>query len=232
MRKLFWGLFFITAGAFIILDHVYSFTNIRLISLLLTIFLVAVFLKSLFKLKFGGMLFSLAFLCIIYSEPLNLENITPWPVLLTALLGTIGLSILFNKHCFYKKGCFSKYHRNDFSEVVNNEDGDKVNFSVNFGSSIKYINSEDFKIANLKCSFGGMKVYFDNAKIIGETATVNLDVSFSGVELYIPKDWKIINKADISLGAIEEKNSGDSKAKKTIVLTGKVSLSGVEIMYI
>lgn len=239
MRKIFWGLFFIAAGAFVILNQFYTYTDINLLSLLLTIFILAIFIKSLLRINFSGILFSLAFLCIIYSAPLHLESVTPIPVLLTAFLGSIGLSIMFNRHGFHD-GCrmgghhYHHHHHNHehFSEVINGVDGDEVNFNVSFSSSIKYVNSEDFKMANLRSSFGSMQVYFDNAKMKGDSATINLDVSFSGVELYVPKNWKIVNKVDVALGAVEAKNENQNITEKTITLTGKVSLGGVEIIYI
>lgn len=235
MRKIFWGLFFVAAGAFVVLDQFYTFTNITLLSLLLTIFVVAMLIRSLYKVSFVGILFSLAFLAIIYSEPLHLEKVTPTPVLLAALFGSIGLSILFNRHRFYNKCHFERHHHHDhekYSEVINGVDGDTVTVDVNFGSSIKYVNSEDFKTANLRSNFGSIKVYFDNAKIVGDSATINIDLSFSGVELYIPKEWKINNKIDATLGGVDIKNENNEKTKKTVTLTGRISLSGVEIIYV
>ena len=44
------------------------------------------------------MLFSLAFAAILFDEALGIEAITPWPVLGAALLGTIGLNMIFNKN--------------------------------------------------------------------------------------------------------------------------------------
>ncbi len=229
MKKVFWGLFFIAAGAFVLLDHLVGFTDINLFSLVCTILLIPIFVKSIFSLNFAGILFPLAFLCIIYSEPLNLESITPIPVLLTALFGSIGLSIIFDKHSIVY---FNSAKDEHFDQIINGEDSEEVYLNVNFGSSIKYINSEDFKIAKLKCSFGAMKVYFDNAKITGDNAVIDLDISFSGVELYIPKEWRIINKVGVSLGGVEQKNNSRDEFKKTVTLTGNVNLAGVEIIYI
>ena len=36
---------------------------------------------------------------------------------------------------------------------------------TSFSSSIKYVNSDDFLGADVKCSFGGIKIYLDNALI-------------------------------------------------------------------
>lgn len=229
MKKVFWGLFFITAGVFVIVDQFGNYTGMSLFNLLCTILLIPIFITSLFRLKFFGILFSLAFAAIIYKEQLNIEDINTTSILLTALLGSIGLSILFGKHHF----CKIHSHKKNYNEVViNNPDGNEVDFSVSFGSIIKYVNSEDFKVANLKSSFGSMKVYFDNAKIKGDNATINLDVSFSGVELYFPKEWRIIDKVDSTLGAVEQKNNCKESGEKTVTLSGKVNLGGVEIFYI
>lgn len=232
MKKLFWGLFFIVAGAFVIVDQLVGYTDIGLFSLICTIFLIPIFISSLFKLNFTGILFSVAFLAIIYKEPLNIENINSWSILLTALLGSIGLSILFNKRHFHKGKCYRKCGSEHFDEVINSTDGEEVDFNVNFGSSIKYINSNNFKRADLRCNFGAMKAYFDNAKMVEDNAIINLDVSFGGVELYFPKEWRVINKVNNTLGAVEEKNNNREKTEKTVTLTGKVSLGGVEILYV
>jgi hypothetical protein len=175
IKKIFWGLFFIVAAAFIIINQLGYFTNIGLFSLILTIFVTAIFISSVYHVNFFGILFSIAVILIIYNEPLHLEAITPWPVLITAFLGSIGLSIIFGKaHIYTKHVCCGEH----YDQVVNDPDADTVDFAVNFGSSIKYINSENFKKANLISSFGALKVYFDNAKIVGDEANINLDVSF------------------------------------------------------
>ena len=225
--KIFWGLFFIVGAIFIIINQLGYYSNLKLLPLVLTIFIVAIFIKSIIHINFFGILFSIATIIIIYNNELGLESITPWPVLITALLGSIGLSIIFGSHKFIN------YNTDEhFDKVVNDKDNDVIEFQVSFGSAIKYVNSEDFKSANLKSSFGALKVYFDNSKIKDEEATINLDVSFSGVELYLPKEWKIINKVNSSLGSLEEKNRHSNTTNKTIILTGNVHLGGVEIIYI
>lgn len=226
MKKLFWGLFFITAGAVVITNQLGYFTDVNLFGLFWTIFIIPILIKSLFRLEFTGIFFSIAILVIIYAKPLNLEAITPLPVLLTALFCSIGFGILF------KKRNYTGYHKEHFDTIVNSEDDSTINYAVNFGSSIKYINTDDFRNANLNCSFGALKVYFDNAVIQGDSATIHLDLSFAGAELYIPKDWKVVNKIDVTLGGVEEKNKGYLESRKTIILTGKLSLSGISIIYV
>lgn len=226
MKKLFWGLLFVTAAAAVIVSSLGYFSGVNLFGILCTIFLIPIFIKSIIGANYAGVFFPLAFIGIIYSGPLGIDAITPLPILLAALLLSIGFSIMFKKN--YK--CYS--NKENFDSIVNETDESNIDFRVSFGSSIKYINSDDFKYANLSCSFGAMKVYFDNAKIVESNAVVNLDISFSGVELFIPSDWKVINNVDISMGGLDEKNKPGKNTEKTITLTGKVNLSGVEIIYI
>lgn len=232
-RNYFWGLFFISAAAVILINQLGYFGEVNLFSLICTILLIPIIIKSLFSLNFGGILFPTAILGIIYAEPLGITNLTPWPILAIALFASIGLSLIFKPFRFQqviKKHGFT--NNEGFDEIINTEDKNFVDLSVNFGSCIKYVNTDEFEKANIGCSFGAMKVYFDNTKIKGEEASINLNVSFGGVEIYIPKTWKIINKADVSLGSIEEKNRNSSETNKTLYIYGKVNFAGVEIIYI
>lgn len=228
-ERLFWGLFFIIAAAFIIISKLGMLGDIGVFSLLLTVFIAACLIKSVMYKSVGGILFSIAFLCIIYAKPLGIEAITPWTVLGAALLGTIGASFLYHP----KRDWFS-YHSHHISgnETVETVNDAQLEFNTNFGGSIKYINSDDFQSAKLRCSFGSMKVYFDNAMIQNGQAVVQLDVSFAGMELYIPKSWRVVNNVDASFGGIDEKNHCEAAGTPVLNLVGKVSFAGVEIIYI
>jgi len=225
-NKIFWGLFFIVSAGFVMLNQFDSYINVGILPLVLAILIIALLIKSIYPPKFFGIMFSLAGLVLLYDNVYGVEVITTWPVLFTALLSSIGLSIIFGKH-YSTKSCDKHYDK-----VINDKDEDNVRVDVKFGSSIKYVNSDSFKEANINCSFGSIAIYFNDAKIKGDNATINLDASFSGVELYIPKEWKVINNVDSNLAGIEEKNNNNSITSKTVTITGRVSFAGIEIIYI
>lgn len=228
-KNWFWGLFFILAAIFILLNQFGYFTQISLFSLICTIILIPIILKSCYYLNFSGILFPLAILCIIYAEPLGITNLTPWPVLAIALFGSIGLSLIFGSYSHHT----CHHHREEnFGEVIDSPDENIVHFDVHFGSSIKYIHTDHLQQANINCSFGAAKVYFDHATLAPEGAQIHLDVSFSGVELYIPKSWHVVNKTAVFLGGIEEKNKNMQAEGPIVTLVGKVSFSGLDILYI
>lgn len=228
VRNVLWGLFFIAAGGLIIANQLGYLAGIGLFSLIVTIILIPVIVKSAMHLNFWGILFPFALLGIVYAEPLGITALTPWPILAVALFGSIGLSLIFGKtnyhHC--------SYHNENFDQVINEPDGDTIELGVKFGSSIKYVNADDFKRGDFGCSFGAMKVYFDNAKLNPAGAEINIDVSFGALELYIPKSWNVANKLSTSFGGVEEKNRNYNAEGSTVILNGRVSFSGVEIIYV
>ena len=229
-EKVFWGFLLILAGIFLIVSKLGYFTNVNVFSLLLTAFLVVVIVKSLFKLEFSGVLFPMAFICIIYDEQLGLTSITPWTVLIAALLGSIGLSMIFHKRTKWVN--FECDFEDDKFEKIDVEDESRVRVKTSFGGSIKYINTDNFEQADLKCSFGAMKIYFDKATMSKDSAVVRLKASFSGVELFVPKNWKVENKTNVFLASIEEKNRCNEITTNTLTLVGDIKFSGVEIIYI
>ncbi len=232
MKKemVFWGILFILMGVFLIISKLGYFPNVNVISLLLTAFLVAVIVKSLVRLNFAGVLFPIAFICIIYDKQLGITNITPWTVLIAALLGSIGFSMIFHKHT---KCVNFKFDSEDYKfEKIDVEDESHVRIKNSFTSSIKYINTDNFEQADFNCSFGAMKVYFDKAIMSNNNAIVRINASFSGIELYIPKEWNVEDKTNVVLGSINEKNRNNQVTTNTLTLVGDIKFSGVEIIYI
>lgn len=230
-ERIFWGLFFILGAMAVVVSKLGFLENVSWWNLFFSVFLAAALIKSVFSRNPWGILFSLAFLCILYAVPLGITALTPWTVLGAALLGSIGCSILFHprKHSWYHY-----HHMNHEAESIEGEtvEGDTINLSTSFAGSVKYITSDDFKKANLNCSFGSMKVYFDNAMIESGRASVALDASFCGIELFIPRHWKVDNLVSASFGGVEEKNRNASAGTPVLQLTGHISFGGVTIVYV
>ncbi len=229
-ERYFWGALFILAGVFMVVSRLGYFPNVNVLSLLLTVFLGAVIVKSIPRLNFAGILFPLAFIAIIYDKELGITAITPWTVLLAALFGSIGLSMIFHKHM---KCVHHDHQHEDYSfEKIDIEDEGHVVYKSAFGESAKYVNTDKFEKGDFECSFGAMKIYFDHAMMKNQNAIVKLEVSFAGVELFIPKSWKVEDRTSVFLGGVSEKNRSYEGATNTLTLVGDVSFAGVEIIYV
>ena len=233
MKKdnLFWGLFLIASAVLILVAKLGAFPDMSVMKIFWTLVFSVALVNSIVKLAFPGVFFSLAFLGILYDVELGITAITPWTILLVALLLSIGVSLIYTP----KKKKVTPNHRQvdsgDFV-VFDEEDGNQFDFTSSFVGSIKYVNSDNFESANIEAKFAGMKVYFDNAVIQNGHATVNLNVSFAGVELYVPKNWRVDNQMSASFGGVEEKNRGEGADGPILTLRGNVSLGGVTILYV
>lgn len=229
-KDLFFGLLFILAAALIIINQFGFFTGVSMFDIVATVILSGIFIKSVYHMNFWGIFFPLALICIIFDDQLNITGFTPWPVLLTALLFSIGFSLIF------KRSGVWFHHQWDAtyfgSKVQNEQDGSIIRCSATFGECMKYVNSENFEKAEISSSFGEVKVYFDKAQIPSGKADIYLNVSFGEAVLYIPSSWKIINKTGVFLGEFSEKNNNSGAVSPIVTIHGNISFGEAEIIYI
>lgn len=242
MRKknMFWGIVCILAAIFLVVSKLGMFGEIGFWSLMFTMFLVVALIKGICERNFTDILFSIAFLLIVYDKQLGIEALTPWTVLGAAALGSCGLSFLFPKK--ERKDCFCteewKRHRHNHHNgkaeevIIDIEENGYIKQTTKFGASTKYVNCDNFKQAELECSFGAMSVYFDKAQVKDGKAYVSMQVRFAGMELYVPKEWSIVNDVNTALGAVEEKNKNCPDGSVVLMLNGSVQFAGVDIIYV
>lgn len=233
----FWGFFFIACGVLLIGTKLFDWDfHFSLWKIFWTIGFGMWFLKSFAKKNFYGIFFSAAFLGIVYDDFLNIEKLTPFPLLFAALLLSIGCSMAFPnaKRNKYRISC------NSGTEIIN-EDGEvvyvpyeenKIFYEVTFSSAVNYVESSAFSNAYFSCNFGALKVYFDRATMAGDEAIVTIDNNFGGTDLYFPKEWKVINQMSTAFGGVSEKNSGNWDGIHKIVLKGDTNFGGVSIYYV
>ncbi|WP_075680758.1 LiaF transmembrane domain-containing protein [Roseburia sp. 831b] len=228
--KIFWGLFFILAAVYLVVSRIYALPEVSIFGIVLTVFFIWMFINGIRKLNFYEILFSVAFVCCIYAKPLGIENLTPWPVLGAALLGSIGLSMIFRKKNTWSWNSGDAKILNATSKDQCN--GEHVRCENNFGSSIKYINSDNFCNAELENNFGSLTVYFDNAVIQSGTAYVRIENNFGETNLYIPKEWKINNNIDRSFGGVTEEGRWEGTSSNMLYIQGETNFGSIKIIYI
>ena len=228
-RKIMWGSFLLLAGAMVIING--SGTFIGTFPLLCCILVIPIMLESLLHLNFWGIFIPPAIIGIIFRGDLGIEHITPWPLLAAAVLLSIGCSVLFGKseNSCGRCGYFHLEEKVSIDDIPD----DDMTCNVNFGASSKYIRSQNFELAYFNCNFGSIKAYFDNAKLSPNGARLHITAKFSGIELFIPKHWKVANNVSAVLAGVEEKtrNMPDPNSP-VLTLTGNISLSGIVIYYV
>lgn len=229
-RKIFWGIIFIIGALALLVVKLGYLEGIGFWSILFTIVLFGILVDGIISKSFGQILFPMALLVIVHDKLLGLEAITPWPVLGAALLGTIGLSIIF-PNVGWKKHMHGKARRKEMCD----EDilkGEQICFSCAFGEAVKYLSGQEISCVQLKNSFGELSVYFDGAILKNGTAEVYVDNSFGETVLYIPKEWSVINDIKAVFGDSAEQGPHMSDGSATLHIYGKVGFGECEIRYL
>ena len=72
--KVFWGIFFILAAVYVIISKFGILPDIGVFSIILTVFFLWLFVEGIRNVNFWEILFSIAFICIIYDERLELQH--------------------------------------------------------------------------------------------------------------------------------------------------------------
>ena len=78
-KNLIWGLFFILAGAAVILSKLGLLGGVSALSVVISLLLIPIIVNSIRRLNFWGIFCPLAVMAILFAEPLGIEKLTPFP---------------------------------------------------------------------------------------------------------------------------------------------------------
>ena len=169
-------------------------------------------------------------------EPLGWPQLSVWLLLLTAIFVSIGLSLIFHNRMHKRWKKWTNCGENIGVHAPSDEyiDGDSVSISESFNEVSKYLHADCLRQANISSSFGKLNVFFDNVKLSPNGAEVYVDVSFGKIELYLPKDWRVIDQVHTSAGAVSNNPRTGAASPDMPILTvkGRVSFGNLELRYI
>ncbi|MDO4167392.1 MAG: LiaF-related protein [Eubacteriales bacterium] len=236
-NKLFFGICFLLGAVALILNRLGYFTinkHLNLFTIILTIFFIWTLIQGVYHINFTAILFSLAFLAIIYDEPLGITVLTPGTVLAAAILGSIGLGLLFPKHLSprHRTQEFSQQHISKSAKIFDAPDQEEIHLSNTFGASIKYINTDTFICGNFDNSFGELKIYFDNTLLKNGEAEININNTFGSTILYIPRTWRVENYVRCFFGDFKEELKPVPADGPVLKIYGEVVFGEAKVIFI
>lgn len=235
-RNWFWGLFFLLSGVFVIFSQLGFFGTIGVASVLVSILLLAIMIKSLIRREWVGIFVPLAFLYMIYSAPLKLIAISPWILIASALLISIGMSIIFKKkwHNYGQSNKWCNHDWDNHAHVNEKIDANNPYAGVSMSSSSIYLHADNLQGGHFNCNLGTLEVYFDEVKMSGDSVELFLDCNLGTIKMYIPRDWSVTENLNLNLADVKYKTrfAPRSEGAPGITLTGSVTLGDVQIFYI
>lgn len=248
-RNLLWGLFLIFITVYLVgwklglIKNIGLLAGASLFDIILGIIFLVFLIKGIAKISFTQIFFSLAVLGIIFDKQLHIEKITPWIILLAALLLSIAMNLIFSgikKESFYnyvkKSANTKKQYTYTDSEQIPDADklfGNGVCCKNSFGEFTKYITSDNFVHGEFTCQFGELNIYLTDAIIQGNSASIDVYLRFGELTLFIPKQWRTDCQANRLFAGINIQGAGNRNPDaKILIINGNVSFGELKIIYI
>lgn len=231
-NKIFWGIVLVLGAVAILAQRLGFLEGIGFWPIFFSVCLASFLIRGIIRRRIGTILFSLAFLIIVNDEFLHLEAITPWPVLFAALLGTMGLKLLFPGLARRNGGHFVRIgsgQESPLNEYVQN--GETVSYDNVFGESIKYIEGEISRV-EADNVFGAMQIYFTEATLLNGSAIVNVDGVFGSVELYVPSSWTVILDVEHVFASTEEEGRCNPDGQNVLHVGGDIVFGSLRVIHV
>lgn len=206
-KNYFWGTVLILLAAYLIVARLGLIPELPVVTVLLTVLFAYLIVRGIIKRDFFEIFIPAALIGCLYDEQLHITVITPWILLLAALLVSIGLTLIFKNAG--KKAEWKNQARFS-SRIDNSMDGAYVMVRNTFSETNKYVNSNFFAKADIQNTFGQCNVFFNNAVIANGNAQINVKNSFGEVNLYLPRTWRADVTRDCAFGEVNLRGEGNS----------------------
>lgn len=144
-----------------------------------------------------------------------------WKYMLCLIAVVWGLTLLF----FSNKKSSDRRHNSEQAAPVVLDD----NIEVNFGKQEYSYDGQPFEGADVHVSFGFVGLDLRDADI-RDGAVINVDCSFGGIQIRLPKGVCINNRIDTTLAGVDcDCCTQPTDGAKTIYLKGHCNFGGIEI---
>lgn len=243
--RIFWGVGLIAAAVFLVIDqlHLLPFT-LGFWAIFWTVVFVASLITSVINKNLYGAIFSIAFLVIVYAKPLHISALSPWTILLVAILVSAGISLIFRNSFKPTIIINGKKVNANWSDLINKNfkadnvitdnsfgvDSDNVVISGKMTEASRYIHSQNLKTVTIDSSMGDVSVYLDDAKAAGDEVIMNINTSMCDVDVYIPSDWQVENNMQNSLSDVDIDHSKGTGTK--LILQGRNTMGDLTVKHV
>lgn len=238
----FWGIFFLAAAALVIVNQMGILTyKLGFWAIVGTIIFALSLIDGIINRRITESVFSFAFLLMIFAQPLHIEKLVPWTILLAAVLISIGLGIIFRNrfHTVVYANKKIKDFRDKreavsnhlFSDTISNERGSHIVINHTLSDTSRYIHSQELETIDVNGKMGEINIYLDDAHAAGDTVIMNLNVTMAEINVFLPLAWQIGNNLDTSITELEVDGTSNGGGP-TLLIQGHASMSNINIKYV
>jgi predicted membrane protein len=221
--RIFWGLILIILGALFLMDRIGGFDFGYMISTYWPVIFIIVGFSILVSSGFrhpGAGFFFIVFGVFFLLAELDVLEYGAWHYIWPCLIILAGFWLL-------ARPALLRRSSEKFPEIKEND----IDLSCVFSGMKRRVESQNFRGGRVMALLGGLELDFTAAGLEGGKATIEATAVLGGVDITVPKEWKVVIEGAPVLGAIEDKrrNVPQAEAKATLFIKGTAILGGVEI---
>jgi hypothetical protein len=156
-----------------------------------------------------------------------------WPALLVLLGVQILLRSLFGRPA-WERG--RRAHsaraagRDMFPRKITSQGGPRLVAEILFSGAREQFEGRDFEGGSIRCTCAGYELDLRGARMLGNEAILEIDIQLSGVEMRVPRGWRVEIEVSPVMGAIEDQTTWmDTTEAKRLIVRGRLFMGGVEI---
>jgi len=238
-----WGILFLLLAAFVVLGQLGILIPFDFWTIVSAGMAVILLINCITNRSISTLPFVIAMVYLVLRNQEMVEHVSTWAVFLAAGLMSCGLGFLFPQRPPRGNVVVGSFFGDcdwDEDEVASKRErageigmDNNPSINVNFGSASRYLHADELETVRLSCNFGGMEIFFDQAKLSTSGATVYLDCKFGGIDLYVPRHWRVEEQIGCVFGGVDRCRHDDITADSpTLTIKGNVMFGGVDITYI
>jgi predicted membrane protein len=221
--RIFWGLILVIVGTLFLLDRLSGFDFGYLISTYWPVIFIVLGFSMLVGSGFrqlGPGFFFIVFGVFFLLAELDVLQYSAWHYIWPALIILAGLWLLLRPAFRYRPP-------DKFPEIKEND----IDASAILSGMKRRIESQSFKGGHVTAIMGGMELDFTGAGLDAGKATLDATALFGGVDIRVPRDWKVVMDVVPILGGAEDKhrNVSDAEAKATLYVKGTAIFGGITV---
>ena len=152
-----------------------------------------------------------------------------WSIVWPILIVLFGVTILLDKLLPNRHG---KWNGSGKASAEYNDNAGFIDYDCSFTEETRKVTTDEFAGADLDISFGKGTLDMTGVKSVRTGASINADVSFGSLEIWMPRTIRIAVNSNKAFGAIQMKGDADADAPYTVQLVGDVSFGSLEIKYL
>ena len=164
----------------------------------------------------------------VFADRIGFLDINFWGVVVPALLLFAGGSMVWR--ALHKPDASSAGMLGNPLNVGGDEHSEFVrSFALMSAVELRPV-SRPFRGADLSAVMGGIKLDLTDARMEGDSATIDVFAFWGGIEIYVPPDWTVSTRMSTLMGGFIDKRRPTSVLPtKTLIISGDIVMSGLEV---